>query len=82
MYKLHLDLVDALCYNLYIHSERRKQMDYMTVKEAAEKWGYSEATVRKWCREEKLFVICKAIKKSGRWQIPKSTVCPMPFKSK
>ena len=57
-------------------------MDYMTTKEASAKWGYPESTIRKWCREEKLFVICKATKKSGRWQIPTNAECPRPLKSK
>jgi len=55
-------------------------MDYMTTKEASAKWGYSEATIRKWCREENLFVVCKAVKKSGRWQIPADAQCPAPVK--
>ena len=57
-------------------------MDYMTTKEASEKWGYSEATICKWCREKKLFVVCRAVKKSGRWQIPTTAECPKPLKNK
>lgn len=57
-------------------------MGYMTTKEASAKWGYPESTIRKWCREEKLFVVCGAIKKSGRWQIPENAQCPMPLRSK
>ena len=29
-------------------------MEYMGTKEAAEKWNVSQATIRKWCREEKI----------------------------
>ena len=55
-------------------------MEYMTTKEASELWGYSEATIRKWCNEEALFIVLKAEKKSGRWQIPTSAQCPKPIK--
>ena len=57
-------------------------MEYMTVKEAAEKWGYSEGTIRHWCNDELIFVVLKPIKKSGRWQIPKNAECPKPIKKK
>lgn len=57
-------------------------MEYMTTKEAAALWGYKEATIRKWCKEGKLIVICKAEKKSGRWQIPSNVQCPKPIKVK
>lgn len=55
-------------------------MEYITTKEAAEQWGYSEATIRKWCKEGKLTTICKAEKKNGRWQIPANVQCPKPIK--
>lgn len=61
--------------------ERSKEMEYITVKEAAGKWGYSEATIRKWCQNEKIKVIIKAEKKSGRWQIPAAAECPGKKKS-
>lgn len=51
-------------------------MTYITVKEAAKKWGYSEKTVQKWCRERKLDVTIRAEKKNGRWQIPEDAECP------
>ena len=57
-------------------------MNYMTTKEAAEKWGYSEGTICKWCREGKFSVVCKAEKKNGRWQIPEAAICPKPLKGK
>ena len=38
-------------------------VEYITVQEAAEKWGYSESTIRKWCKEGVLSVECKAEKK-------------------
>lgn len=55
-------------------------MEYITVKEASGLWGYKEATIRKWCKEGKLSVICKAEKKNGRWQIPAIAECPKPVK--
>lgn len=55
-------------------------MEYITVKEAATRWGYSETTIRKWCQEGLLSVVCKAEKKSGRWQIPAAAQCPKPIK--
>lgn len=57
-------------------------MEYITVKEAAEKWGYTEATIRKWCKSGKIFVLCAAVKKGGHWQIPKDAECPKPIKAK
>lgn len=51
-------------------------MNYMTVKEAARKWGYSQETVRKWCRDKKITVTLQPMKVSGRWQIPEEAECP------
>ena len=53
-----------------------EQMEYITVREAAKKWGCSEDTVRKWCRESKITITIGAVKKSGRWQIPANAECP------
>jgi predicted site-specific integrase-resolvase len=38
-------------------------MDYITTKKASALWGYKEATIRKWCKEGKISVVCKAEKK-------------------
>lgn len=57
-------------------------MDYITTKEASSQWGYPESTIRKWCREGLLSVVCKAEKVSGRWQIPAAAKCPKPMKCK
>ncbi len=57
-------------------------MEYMSVAEAAQKWGYSEGTIRKWCKEEKIKVTIGAEKKSGRWQIPKNAKCPRKIRVK
>jgi excisionase family DNA binding protein len=51
-------------------------MEYMTVKEAAELWGYSEETIRKWCRNGIISITLHAEKVSNRWQIPKNALCP------
>lgn len=56
------------------------KVNYITVKEAAKKWGYSEATIRKWCKESKISVTFKAEKKSGQWQIPSEAKCPKKIK--
>lgn len=57
-------------------------MEYITVREASEKWGYSEAMIRKWCKNGILSVEYKAEKKGGRWQIPKNAECPRKLKAK
>ena len=51
-------------------------MDSMTVKEASKKWGYTEATICKWCREDKISVTLKPEKKNGQWYIPSEAKCP------
>jgi len=51
-------------------------MKYLSVKDAAAKWGYSENTIRKWCRQEKIQITFCAVKKNGRWQIPSDAICP------
>ena len=51
-------------------------MKYLSVKEVAAKWGYSEATVRKWCKDGLIKVTFGAEKKNGHWQIPIDAQCP------
>ena len=55
-------------------------MEYMSVKEAAELWGYSESTIRQWCRSGKIVQVTSAKKDSNRWKIPKEALCPRPVK--
>ena len=55
-------------------------MKYLTVKEVANKWGYSESTIRKWCQQGLIKVTIGAEKKNGRWQIPADTKCPKKLK--
>ena len=56
-------------------------MKYLSVKEAAKKWGYSESTVRKWCQQGLIKVTCVAEKKDGHWQIPDNAPCPKKVKN-
>ena len=51
-------------------------MEYMGTAEAAQKWGYSVVTIRKWCKDEEIQLIVKPKKVSGRWRIPKDAECP------
>lgn len=51
-------------------------MEYMGTKEAAEKWGYTQDTISKWCREGKIFLVVKPEKKGGQWWIPVNAECP------
>ena len=55
-------------------------MEFLTVKDVAAKWGYSEATIRKWCKNGLIKVSVGAEKKNGRWQIPSSAECPRKIK--
>lgn len=57
-------------------------MEYMTTKEAAERWGFSEETIRKWCKSNQLSAVVKAEKVRGRWRIPANVECPKPLKHK
>lgn len=56
-------------------------MEYMTVQEAAELWGYSESTIRGWCKDDKIILILHAEKVANRWRIPKKAQCPKPIKA-
>lgn len=56
-------------------------MKYLSVREVAEKWGYGEATIRKWCQQGLIKVTVGAEKKSGRWQIPENAQCPKKIKN-
>lgn len=55
-------------------------MSFMTTREAATRWGYTEETVRKWCKAGLLYSIKKAEKKNGRWLIPADAECPKQLK--
>ena len=49
-------------------------MDYMTLKEASEKWGVSSRQVNYYCVEGR---IPSAVKMAGVWLIPKEAEKPM-----
>lgn len=57
-------------------------MEYMTVKEASKLWGYSESTIRDWCKNDKIVLMLRAEKVANRWRIPKGASCPKPLKRK
>lgn len=52
--------------------------DTMGTKEAAELWGYKQATISKWCREGLIDATQDAT--GSPWHIPKDTKCPRPIK--
>lgn len=82
MIRLHKPHRHFTAYMIYILSEEGDRLVYISVREASEKWGYSETTIQKWCREGILSVVCKAEKVGGRWQIPANAECPKPIKKK
>lgn len=47
----------------------------MGTKQAAEKWGVSQATVAKWCREDKIKGATQD-KKGSTWHIPPNAQPP------
>ena len=49
-------------------------MDYITTKEAAEKWSMSDRRVLQYCNAER---IKGAVKMGNTWLIPKDTEKPM-----
>lgn len=77
LYKLYR----LLCaYIVYLLVRGGLLVEYISVKEASEKWGYGEATIRKWCRAGLLSVVCKAEKTGGHWKIPAAAQCPKAIK--
>ena len=48
-------------------------MDYLNVKEIAEKWGVNVSLVRNYCAEGR---IPNAVLRNGVWRIPEDTVRP------
>lgn len=55
--------------------------DSMGTKEACEKWGYAQSTIRKWC-EEKMIEGATQDAPGSPWHIPKDAKCPKPIKKK
>ena len=54
-------------------------MDYMTLKEAAEKWGVTPRRVNYYCARER---IPGAMKMAGVWLIPKNAEKPIDGRTK
>ena len=48
----------------------------MGTKEASEKWGVTQATVTKWCRERKIFPLPTQDKKGSPWHIEPTATHP------
>lgn len=51
----------------------------MGTKEASEKWGYTQATISKWCRDG-LIPNATHDKPNSPWHIPKDSKCPKKIK--
>ena len=51
-------------------------MEYMGTKEAAKKWGCTQDTVARWCRQGKIYLVMKPEKKGGQWRIPVNAEYP------
>lgn len=56
-------------------------MSDMGTSEASQKWGYTPATIRKWCCEG-LIPNATQDKKGSPWHIPKNAKCPKQIKIK
>lgn len=54
-------------------------MDYMTLKEAAEKWGVTPRRVNYYCAGRR---ISGAVKMAGVWLIPKDAEKPVDMRTK
>ena len=50
-------------------------------KEASERWGYTQDTIRKWCAEG-LIPNATQNKKGSLWHIPADAICPKKVKVK
>ena len=69
-----------------IHRQNKKKegikmSESMGTKEAGDKWGYTQATIRQWCRAG-LIPGADHDAKGSPWHIPKDAKCPKPIKQK
>lgn len=55
--------------------ERENSVLFMGTKEASEKWGVSQATISRWCREGKIEG-AEQDAKGSPWRIPVDAVPP------
>lgn len=53
----------------------------MGTKKASELWGYSQETIRKWCKSGLIEGVTQD-KKGSSWHIPIDAKCPKPIKNK
>lgn len=58
-----------------------EQLEYMGTKEAAEKWGYTQATISSWCRQG-IIDNAEQDSKGSPWRIPANAKCPKQEKGK
>lgn len=56
-------------------------MEFMGTKEAQDRWGYTKATISKWCRDG-LIEGAEQDKKGSPWRIPINASCPKKIKVK
>lgn len=54
-------------------------MEFMGTKEAAKKWGYSQSTIARWCRENRIDG-AEHDDSGSPWRIPVNAKCPVPHK--
>ena len=54
-------------------------MDYMTLREASEKWGISTRQINYYCTEDR---ILGAVKMAGVWLVPKDADKPIDGRTK
>ena len=54
-------------------------MDYMTLREASEKWGISTRQINYYCTEDR---ILGAVKMAGVWLLPKDAEKPVDMRTK
>ena len=50
-------------------------------KEASERWGYTQETIRKWCADG-LIPNATQDKKGSPWHIPADAICPKKIKTR
>lgn len=56
-------------------------MAEMGTREASEKWGYTQATISKWCKQGLISGVTQD-KAGSPWHIPKNAECPKKIKNK
>lgn len=75
-----LDIIRLSVYNINrLYEEDVNSMEYISTKEAAEKWGISERRIQKLCEENR---IPGVIRFSRAWAIPKDAEKPKDLRMK